>query len=198
MTTQQILKLARRKILEVTTDVMPDDILLLYANASYVDVCKRVFSNSDIKKITLTLTNGEVSLPPNIGTLYDDGIDSDGNTFIEQSIADFNRGEVLRAMTIENGILRVSPPTTPSITVRYWEKPETLSNSVNPSIDNFFHESIVYGILWRAHEDLQDEELATYYKQRFAQDLKEKISTQSNYEENNQRGGAMFNHVSLI
>jgi hypothetical protein len=198
MTTQQIIKLARRKLLEVTTDVLPDDVILDYANSAYVDVWKRVFPNSGIKTTTLTLVNGQVALPATVGTLYDDGIDDAGNKFIEVPIADFNRGEHSWAMTIEEGVLKVTPSTTPTITVRYWEKPPALTNSVNPSIDEFFHEPIIYGIIWRAHEDLQDEELTTYYKQRFTQELTERISAQSNYEENNQRGTVMFNHTRLI
>lgn len=198
MTTQQIIKLARRKLLEVTTDVLPDDVILEYTNRAYMDVWKRAFSNSDIKKTTLSLTSGVVTLPSTIGTLYDDGYDADDNKYIEVPIADFNRDEYERMMTIEDGVLRVKPDTTPSITVRYWAKPETLTNAINPSIDEFLHEPIIYGILWRAHEDLQDEELVTYYKQRFSQELSERLSAQSNYEENNQRGTVMFNSVNLI
>lgn len=198
MTTQQIIKLARRKLLEVTTDVLPADVLLEYLNQAYMDVWKRTFSNSDIKKTTLSLTSGTVTLPDTIGTLYDDGYDASDNKYIEVPIADFNRDEYERMMTIEDGVLRVKPDTTASITVRYWPKPETLTNSVNPSIDPFLHEPIVYGIMWRAHEDLQDEELTTYYKQRFSQELTDRISAQSNYEENNQRGTVMFNSVNLI
>lgn len=198
MTTQQIIKLARRKLLEVTTDVLPDDVLLEYLNQAYMDVWKRTFSNSDIKKTTLSLTSGTVTLPATIGTLYDDGYDASDNKYIEVPIADFNRDEYERMMTIEDGVLHVKPDTIASITVRYWPKPETLTNSVNPSIDEFLHEPIIYGVLWRAHEDLQDEELTTYYKQRFMQELTERLATQSNYEENNQRGTVMFNSVNLI
>jgi hypothetical protein len=198
MTTQEIIKLSRRKLLEVTTDVLPDDVLLTYANQSYMDVWKRIFPNSDIETTTLTLTGGEVTLPATFGTMYGDAVDESGQFYTEYNIADFGRKDFDRGVTIEGGKLKAYPTTTAQLTVKYWPKPATLTNAVNPTIDDFFHEPIIYGILWRAHEDLQDEELVTYYKQRFLQDLTERMSVQSNYEEDNQRGGVMFNYQSLI
>jgi hypothetical protein len=198
MTTQEIIRLARRKLLETTTDVLPDDVLLIYVNQAYADVKKRTFSNSDIKSATVALSNGTGTLPVTFGTMYGDAVDTSGNFFPEQNIADFERAELERAVKVEGGNLVARPASTASLTVRYWERPETLTNSVNPSNDPFFHEPIVYGALWRAHEDLQDEELATYYKQRFLTEIQERTGVQSNYEEDNQRGGVMFNYQSLI
>jgi hypothetical protein len=198
MTTQEIIRLSRRKLLETTTDVLPDDVLLTYANESYKDVYKRSFSNSDITSATIALTNGTASLPANFGTMYGDAQDSTGLFYTEQTIEDFDREELERAVTIEAGQIKVRPNTVSQVTVRFWPKPATLTNSVNPTIDEYLHEPIIYGILWRAYEDMQDEELVTYYKGRFLQDLKDRLSVLSNYQENNQRGGTMFNHQSLI
>lgn len=198
MTTLQILELARRKLLEVTTDVIPENILLIFANQSYMDVYKRVFPMSDVDSTTLTMTSGASTLPTTFGTLYGDATDAEGNFYPEVPIEDFYREQTERMVTIEGGELKVFPDTVSSLTVRFWPKPETLASNVDPSIDEFFHEPIVYGILWRAHEDLQDEELSTFYKQKFEQMLTEKASVQSNYEENNQRGAAMFNYQSLV
>jgi hypothetical protein len=198
MTTQQIIRLARRKLLETTTDVLPDDVLLTYANESYKDVYKRSFSNSDITSTTLILSGGVATLPANFGTMYGDAQDATGQFYPEQTIEDFGREELQRAVTIEAGQIKARPNTVAQLTVRFWPKPETLTNLVNPTIDDYLHEPIIYGILWRAHEDMQDEELATYYKGRFTQDLKERLSVLSNYQENNQRGGTMFNYQSLV
>jgi hypothetical protein len=198
MTTLEILELARRKILEATTDVIPYDILLIFANLSYMDVYKRVFPISDITTDTLTMTSGSATLPTTFGTLYGDATDADGNFYHEVPIEDFYREQTERMVTVEGGSLKVYPDTVASLTVRFWPKPESLANNVDPSIDEFFHEPIVYGILWRAHEDLQDEELSTYYKQKFEQMITEKANVQSNYEENNQRGAVMFNYQSLV
>ena len=53
--------------------------------------------------------------------------------------------------------------------------------------------------LYRNHSlNLQDEELATFYKQKFNNELNERIANQSNYEETNQRGAVMFNYQKLI
>jgi hypothetical protein len=198
MTTLEILKLAKRKLLEATTDVIPDDILLIFTNQAYMDVYKRIFPMSDITSATLTLTGGTVTLPSAFGTMYGDATDADGNFYPEVPIEDFYREQIERMVTIEGGEIKAYPTTTTGLTVRYWPKPETLTNAVDPSIDEFFHEPIVYGILWRAHEDLQDEELSTFYKQKFEQMIMEKTSVQSNYEENNQRGAVMFNYQKLV
>lgn len=198
MTTLEIIKLARRKLLETTTDVLPDDVLLIYANQSYMDVYKQAFSNSDITSATVTLTGGKGTLPSNFGTMYGDAQDASGQTFPETTIEDFDREEMERAVTIEADQLKVYPATTPALTIRFWSKPESLTNLVNPTIDDYLHEPIIYGVMWRAYEDMQDEELTTYYKQRFTQDLTNRLSVLSNYQENNQRGTVMFNRQSLI
>jgi len=198
MTTQEIIRLARRKLLETTTDVLPDDVMLTYANESYKDVYKRSFSNNDITSATVSLVGGTATLPTSFGTMYGDAQDSTGQFYPEQTIEDFDREELERAVTIEAGEIKVRPATVPELTIRFWPKPETLTNSVNPTIDDYLHEPIIYGILWRAHEDMQDEELASYFKGRFLQDLKERQSVLSNYQENNQRGGVMFNHQTLV
>lgn len=198
MTTLEILKLAKRKLLEVTTDVLPDDVMSIFANQSYMDVYKRVFPMSDIASTTLTMTAGASTLPSTFGTMYGDATDSSGNYYPEVPIEDFHREQMERMVTIEAGELKVYPLDVASLEVRYWPKPATLTNAQDPTIDEYFHELIVYGILWRAYEDLQDEELATFYRQKFNNELAEKVSAQSNYEETNQRGAVMFNYQSLI
>lgn len=198
MTTLEILRLAKRKLLEVTTDVMPDDILLIFANQAYQDVYKRAFPMSDVTSTTLTMTAGASTLPSNFGTMYGDAVDSSDNFYPEVPIEDFHREQLDRMVTVEAGELKVYPVDVTSLTVRFWPKPDALTNAINPTIDEYLHEPIVYGILWRAHEDLQDEELATFFKQKFNNELNEKLAVQSTYEETNQRGAVMFNYQRLI
>jgi hypothetical protein len=153
---------------------------------------------SDVTSDTLTLTAGAVTLPNTFGTMYGDATDSSGNFYPEVPIEDFHREQLERMVTIEAGKLKCYPTDITSLDVRYWPKPASLTSVQNPTIDEYFHEVIVYGLLWRAHEDLQDEELATFYKQKFNNELAEKVAAQSNYEETNQRGAVMFNEQTLI
>lgn len=125
--------------------------------------------------------------------------DQNGREFTEVSIADFHDDSIDGYFyTIEAGSLLVSEDDVTTLTVRFYAKPEALSDSVNPTIDEYFHEVIVYGVVWRMHEDLQDEELSTYYQNKFTDELKRRMSNQSNYEESNQRGGQMFTDQRLI
>jgi hypothetical protein len=198
MTTNQIILLARNKLLEQTTEILSDSTLLLYANLTQQDIYKRVFPNSHVLSSTVALTNGVGTLPTNFGTLYGSGLDSANNMFEELSIEDFDNKTLERSMTVEGGTLRVYPTTTASISVKYYPTFADLSSSVNPTIESYFHELIVYGILSRAFEDLQDESLATFYSGKYESEISKRISIQSNYEENNQRGGQMFNYISII
>lgn len=198
MTTNEIIKLARRKLLEVTTDVLPTDIMLIFANESYKDVYKRIYPMTDVTTATITMTSGVGTLPTTFGTMYGDARDSSDNTYPEVTIEDFHREQMERMVTVEGGELKVYPLDVSSLVIHMWPKPVALSTTQDPTIDDFFHELIVYGILWRAHEDLQDEELATFYRQKFNNELADKSSAQSVYEETNQRGAVMFTYQNLL
>lgn len=198
MTTNQIIALARLKLLEQTTEVIADTTLLLYANLTQQDIYKRVFPNNQILSTTIALTNGVGNLPTNFGTLYGPGFDSANNRYEELSIADFDAETLSNAVTIEGGDIKVLPTTLSSITIKYYPTFADLSAVVNPTIESYFHEPIVYGILGRAFEDLQDEQLATFYTGKYESMIKDRISIQSSYEEENQRGGQMFNYIPLI
>ena len=198
MTTNEIIKLARRKLLEVTTDVIPSDIMLIFANEAYKDVYKSVFPMADVTTATVAMTAGVGTLPTTFGTMYGDAVDSSGNFYPEVPIEDFHREQIERMVTVEGGELKVYPTDVASLTIHMWPKPVALTTTQDPTIDDFFHELIVYGILWRAHEDLQDEELATFYRQKFNNELQAKQATQSVYEETNQRGAVMFNYQRLV
>lgn len=200
MTTAQILALVRAKILEEEDDIINDDTLLIYANLAYKDVIKRTFPSNSILTATVSFTNGVGAFPSLFGTLYTDALDANGNVFPELSIADFARNNSGNAITVEGGTLKVLPTTTASLVVKYYPTYPTLNTStpVNPTIDEFLHEPIVYGTIYRAFEDLQDFELAQFYEAKFTNMLSEKLSALSNYEETAQKGGAMFNGINII
>ena len=166
MTTAQILSLARAKILEEQDDIVDDTTLLIYANLTNQDVYKKVFPNNQIVSATLTFTGGVATLPSTFGTLYGDPLDADRNAYPELSIDDFNKRTLPYSVTIEGGSMKVYPTTVTSLTVKYYPTFPDITSSVNPTIDSYFHECIVYGILFRVYEDLQDESLSFYYKNK--------------------------------
>lgn len=200
MTTSEILTLARAKLLEESTDILSDATLLIYANLAHKDVIKKAFPNSAITTATITFTSGSGTLPVLFGTLYTDAYDTNNNIFPEVSISDFvrNLADNISCVTIEGGAMKVSPSTTSSLIIKYFPSYATLTASVNPTIDEYLHEPIVYGILARAFEDLQDFELSQFYENKFTAKLDEKLNILSNYEEDAQRGGVMFNGINLL
>lgn len=200
LTTSQIIALSRAKLLEQTDEIISDDTLLIYANLANQDVSKRVFTNDKILSSTITFTNGTGTLPALFGTLYGSAQDSGGSIFEEVSIEDFDNKTLAQMVTVEGGNIKAYPTTTGSLSIKYYPKFDalTITPTTTPNVNEYFHELIVYGILQRAFEDLQDEELATIYANKYEKELLKKISTQSNYEENNVRGGQMFNYVPLI
>jgi len=101
-------------------------------------------------------------------------------------------------ITVEGDNIKVYPVATSTLDIKYYPVFATLTAGSNPSINEYFHEAIVYGILARAFEDLQDQELASLYDSKYEVMITKKTSIQSNYEEGNQRGGVMFNYVKLI
>lgn len=198
LTTNQIISLARAKLLEQTTEILTDATLLIYANLTQQDIYKRVFPNSHILSATVALTNGVGTLPTRFGTLYGSGLDSSENTYEEVSIEDFDNKTLNRMMTVESNTLKVYPTSVSSIDIKYYPTFADISAGSNPTIDSYFQELIVYGILARAFEDLQDEALSIFYSGKYETELEKRIKIQSNYEENNVRGGQMFTEQRLI
>lgn len=197
LTTTQIISLSRAKLLEATTEIISDTTILIYANLSYQDLIKRVFTNNKILSATITFTNGIGSLPSLFGTLYGSA-QHDSEVFEEVSIEDFDNKTLDSMITIEGGEFKVYPSTIASLDIKYYPTFAALTTSVNPSIDDYFHEAIVYGILERAFEDLQDQELSSYYKSKYENMIAQKASIQSNYEEANQRGSTMFTWTKIV
>lgn len=199
MTTNEILAAARRKVLETTDEIISDTTALLYANQAYIEVYKQVVTGNKVASETVACSAGVCTLPTTYGRMYTNALDQNNREFTEVSIADFiDEDSIGYYYTIENGTIKVSEDDVTTLTVRFYAKPATLTTLVDPSIDEYFHEVIVYGVVWRMHEDLQDEELSSYYQNKFADELKRRMSNQSNYEESNQRGGQMFVDQRLI
>lgn len=198
LTTSQILTLARNKLIESNTDILSDATLLIYANLTQQDIFKRAFPNSQILSATITFTSGVGTLPTYFGTLYGDALRGERDYFPELSIEDFKKQTLPQAVTIEGGTIKVYPTTTASLDIKYYPTFPELTSVVNPTIDSYFHECIVYGIIYRALEDLQDEALAQFYRTKYENELNQKIAVQSNYEENNTRSSQLFSEQSLI
>lgn len=198
MTIQQAIQLVRIKLLEQTSEVVSDETLLIYANLTNIDLVKRTFTNDKILSSTVTFTNGIGALPTSFGTLYGSAQDSSGNVFEEVSIEDFDNKTLDRMITVEGGQFKIYPTTTTSVNIKYYPTFATLTVASIPSVNEYFHECIVYGILARAFEDLQDFEMATAYNAKYESMILQKSGIQSNYEEGNQRGGQLFTYTRLI
>lgn len=198
LTVTQILNLSRAKLLEQTTEIISDETLLIYANLTQQDIIKRTFTNDKILSATVSFSSGVGSLPATFGTLYGSAQDSAGNVFEEVTIEDFDNKALDRMITVEGGTFKCYPTTTASLQVKYYPATTTLTAGSTPSVNEYFHECIVYGILMRAFEDLQDESLSAYYAGKYEADLTKRAQNQSNYEEGNQRGGQMFTYQQLI
>jgi len=201
LTTNQITAAIRRKILEESTDLVSDATILLNANLAYDDLKINSFTNDQIKSATVAIVSGTGTLPADFGTLYGVGYQSstDKSAFEEKSIADFYREENgVNGVTVEGGFLRVNPNTTASILIKYYPSYDALTTIQDPQLNGFLHELIIYGAIYRILQDLQDEERAEYYRSYYKEEVKTKISSLSNYQEDNANGGSLFNYVRLI
>lgn len=198
MTSNEIIATARRKLLEENTDLISDATLFQYANESYREIRKRLKMSNEITPATISCSNGVCTLPTDFGALYSYVYDADGNSYDEYSVADYEIGDFDFGVTIKSGQLLTNKTDVSSLTINYYKKAATLSASQDPEIDELFHEVIMYGVVWRGQEELQDEELATYYQTKFEAEFKRKSEIQSSYEEGNQRGGQLFTPQTLI
>jgi hypothetical protein len=201
MTSSQLAQAIRSKLLETSSDLVTDDNLFINMNLAYDDLKIGSFTNDQIKSATIALTSGIGTLPTDFGTLYGVGYQSttDKTPFEEVSIADFaradNEGQI---MTIEGGVLKVQPDTTTQIIVKYYPTYAALTAVQDPQINSYLHELIIYGAMYRIHEDLQNEAMRAYYEGVFKQKFLEKTSALSNYETDNADGGSLFNGIRII
>ena len=199
LTSSQISSAVRRKILEQTATLVTDDVLYMNMNLAYDDLKIGSFTNDQIESATIALTSGAGTLPANFGTLYGPGYKSttDKTPFEEKSIADFYRDVTVEGMTIEGGQIKVSPDTTAQILIKYYPSYDALTSAQNPEINGYLHELIIYGAMYRIHEDLQNESLCEYYKNVFKEEFDKKRSALSNYQEDNTTS-ELFNYIRII
>lgn len=199
LTSLQIIALARKKILEESTDIVTDSDLYIYLNQTYDDLKFRTFTNDQIKSATVTLTSGVGSLPADFGTLYGPGYkDATNKTpYEEKSIADFYRDQSIEGMTVEQNELKVSPDTLAEILIKYYPSYQALTSSQNPEIHDYLQECLIYGTVYRAFEDLQNPAMSQYYRGIYDEEFAKRTSGISNYEEDNYKG-VLFNYTRLI
>ena len=200
LTTNQITSAARRKLLEETTDLVSDATILEYANQAYDDLKFRTRTNDQILTATIAFTSGVGVLPVDFGKLYGNAYRSatDKTPFQQKSIADFDSELDDNAITIEGGEIKVTPSTESSLIIKYFPTYAALSTSQNPEIHEYFHELIIYGILYRAYEELQDEQLSSYYEEKYEEKFDKKTRALSTYEEDNQSGNQLFGYQRLM
>jgi hypothetical protein len=198
MTVTQILSLARAKLLEQTTEIISDETLLIYADLVHKDLLKKVFTNNKVLSATVTFTSGSGTLPSLFGTLYGSAKDANDNVFEEVSIEDFDNRTLDQMVTIEGGTIKCYPTSTTALSIKYYPTAATLTVGATLAVDEYFHECMVYGIVARAFEDLQDQELSSFFQSKYNALLSEKMAVQSNFEEGNQRGGQLFTYTRLL
>lgn len=192
MTTNTIIATVRRKALEDGDQLVSDTTILQYANEEYRELRKRLKMNSDVITADVVCANGVCTLPADYGAMYTFASDVDENIYNEVSIADFEVADFDYGFTISEGDLLVSNTDITALTIRYYPEAAVLTTIQNPEVDELFHEVIVYGTLSRVQEDLQDEELANFYRSKADAEFTRKSEIQSSYEEGNQKGGVMF------
>ena len=200
LTSTQIASAIRRKLLEQSPDIVTDDVLYMNMNLAYLDLKLKTFTNDQIESATVALVNGVGALPTNFGTLYGSSYANltDTTPYQEKSIADFDSAPYDYGVTVEGGQLKVSPSSTTSIRIKYWKNTSLLTTVQDPTINEAFHELIIYGGLYRIHQDLQNESLAQFYRELYKEEFADRQSAISNYQEDNNRGGQMFNGRSIL
>lgn len=201
MTSQTIANAIRSKLLEQTSDLVTDDALFLNMNLAYDDIKIGTFTNDQIKSATISLTSGVGILPADFGTLYGPAYISltDKTPLNEKSIADFDRAEEGEyGITVEQGTLKVNPTTLASVLIKYYPTYDALTASQDPEINSYLHELIIYGAMYRIHEDLQNEAMRAYYENVYRTKFIEKTSALQNYETDNSDGGQLFNGIRII
>lgn len=198
MRTVDIIKLARKKLLENTQEIFSDDDLLLYANLTKDELAKRYLGNRGIKKATLTFVSGEVTRPTDWNGAYfiNDTGAKGGNEYKMVNIGDFYADKYAYMVTEEDGKLINNTGAT-SLTFWYFKKLSDLASGETPidpptELDDFLHELIIYGIVWRGFEDAQDFELSKYFKDKFEAEYTIRTSHLSELEEAPMESGEMF------
>lgn len=198
MRTVDILKLSRKKLLENTQEIFSDDDLILYGNLTKDELAKRYLGNRGIKKATLSFSGGEVTRPTdwNGGYFANSTGQKGGTEYKFVNITDFYADKYPNMIVEEDGKLKTNTNAS-QLTVWYYKKLSDLAitpTQVDPpsELDDFLHELIIYGIVWRGFEDAQDFELSKYFKDKFEAEYTIRTSHLSELEEAPMESGEMF------
>lgn len=201
LTPLQIILLARKKLLEDSTAIFDDESLLQYANLSKDEIAKRLFSNDLLVAGSIAFASGVAAVPDDFESHYmskDSQQPGEGNTYNFVDLEDFRNKAHDRMLCRIGSSLYVYPSTVSLLYTDYYKKLDDMTSGGTCPLDSSLQELLVYGILYRAFEDLQDFDLSKYYRDKFELEFGVKGQTISFSEEQPQEGGSMFNGIKII
>ena len=201
LTATQIIVLARKKILEVSTAILSDDDLLLYANLAKDDVAKRLLSNDLIKPTTLSFSGGQATKPTDFESHYlskDSQTPGQGNVFEWVNLEDFRAGKYERMLTLVDGKILVFPTNTSLLYTDYYKKLDDMTSGGACPLDSALHLAIVYKTAAHAFQDLQDFELSEHFEKKYEIEFGVKGQAISYSEESSQQSNELFNPIQII
>jgi len=199
MTSREIIQAIRKKILEHNVGIFTDSDIIRVLNNILLEISSNLNLQSRIKKTTLTFTDGKADLPADYLSFY---YATDGaKEFSLRPIENFLEGDENYCLTILENKILVKPDTTTSLDLYYYRKPtEITSEKLNeePDIDPLFHEVLILGAVYRCFEDMQENELANVYQQKYILLKDERTKLLRKREESGQEGKSLFEYTKLI
>lgn len=200
MTTQQIIALARRKILEATEEIFDNETLILYGNLRKDEIAQRYLGNRNVKRSSLAFTNGVATRPTDWNGHYyssSSQTPNSGHEYKLVSLEDFQNGTYPYMLTESEGNILVYPVSVGTVYTWYYKKLADMAITpavVNPPVElsDAFHRTIMYGIVSDAFEDAQDFELSKFYTDKFEAEFERASMTVSALEESSQEAGALL------
>jgi len=199
LTTKDILKLIRIKILEQTDEVVLGTTIISYLNLTYQDIQIKSQDKSRIATSSISIVLNEGTLPTDFGTQLGKPKNQKGEIVSILGLQDFRRSlKTDLVCTIMNGKVLVKEDSKiSSLVMDYYKSYLPLSVSQDPETNAYFDECLIYGAVYRAMEDIQDHELSIYFKNIYDNMLVEKMAMLSAYQEQSQES-TMFNGITII
>jgi len=199
LTTKDILKLIRIKILEQTDEVVLGTTIISYLNLTYQDIQIKSQDKSRIATSSISIVLNEGTLPTDFGTQLGKPKNQNGEIVSILGLQDFRRSlKTDLVCTIMNGKVLVKEDSKiSSLVMDYYKSYLPLSVSQDPETNAYFDECLIYGAVYRAMEDIQDHELSIYFKNIYDNMLVEKMAMLSAYQEQSQES-TMFNGITII
>lgn len=195
--TNQIIKLARSQLLELTTDVLSEDAVMNFLNLTYQDLQMRVLDNSRLLTVTLVTTSGEADLPENFAAFYGKPIDEMKQPVRIMPLQGFIRAsDGDRVATKSGNKIKVKGNIT-SLSLVYYTFYDVLEFADTPETHAYLDECLVQGIIYRALKHLQDPELAQVEKNSYDAMVEEKSALISLMDENATET-ELFNPINFI